>query len=162
MTAQRPNPISLDEFRARIGQPFASSWRTVTQDMINGFADVTDDHQFIHVDASRAAETPFGGTIAHGFLTLSLLSAMAYETLPPLRHLELGVNQGIEKLRFVSPVRSGVRIRAVFVLARISVRSTGWIQLTYDITMEIEGADKPAMTLTWLTLSKVDPQRSRL
>ena len=155
-------PIPLDAFRARIGEPQASPWRTVTQEMIDRFADATDDHQFIHVDPGRAAATPFGGTIAHGFLTLSLLSAMAYETLPPLEHQELGVNQGFEKLRFAAPVRSGSRIRAVFVLGSISVRSTGWIQFTYDVTMEIEGMAKPAMTLTWLTLSKVDPERSRL
>lgn len=156
------SPISLDAFRARIGQPQVAPWRTITQEMIDRFADATDDHQFIHVDPERAAATPFGGTIAHGFLTLSLLSAMTYETLPPLEHQELGVNQGFDRLRFAAPVRCGSRVRAVFVLGSISVRSTGWIQFIYDVTMEIEGMAKPAMKATWLTVSKVDPERSRL
>ena len=155
-------PISLDAFRALVGRPQAAPWRTVTQEMIDRFADATDDHQFIHVDPERAAATPFGGTIAHGFLTLSLLSPMAYETLPPLEHQEIGVNQGFEKLRFAAPVRSGARIRAVFVLGGISVRPTGWVQFTYAVTMEIEGMAKPALKASWLTVSKVDPGRSRL
>jgi acyl dehydratase len=156
--------VSLEEVRATLDSEVGvSPWRTVTQAMIDKFADATDDHQFIHVDAERAAaETAFGGTIAHGFLTLSLLSAMAYETLRPLHHLEMGVNQGFEKLRFVTPVRSGSRIRARFVLRNISARPTGWIQFTYDVTVEIENVAKPALTLTWLTLSKVDPEKTGL
>jgi len=160
----RPPPVSLEEVRATLGSaPAMSPWLTVTQDMIDKFAEATCDHQFIHVDPARAAaESPFGGTIAHGFLTVSLLSAMAYETLRPLHHLEMGVNQGFEKLRFVAPVRSGSRIRAAFALRNISARPTGWIQFTYDVTVEIEGGPKPALTLTWLTLSKVDPEKTGL
>ena len=156
-------PVSLEEMRATVGREVHSSWRTITQEMIDKFADATDDHQFIHVDPARAAaETRFGGTIAHGFLTLSLLSAMAYETLRPLLHQEMGVNQGFEKLRFAAPVRSGARIHARFVLTNISVRTTGWIQFTYDVTVEIENMIKPALTLTWLTVSKVDPEKTGL
>lgn len=162
MTTSSLPPTSLDEVRATVGQPRASPWRTVSQEMIDRFADATDDHQFIHVDPRRAAASPFGGTVAHGFLTLSLLSAMAYETLPPPEHQELGVNYGIEKLRFVAPVPCGARIRAIFVLADLSIRPPGWIRFTYDVTVEIEDMAKPAVTLTWLTLSKVDPARSRL
>jgi acyl dehydratase len=162
MDVFRLPPVSLEEVRATVGQEVISPWRAITQEMIDKFADATDDHQFIHVDPQRAAETPFDGTIAHGFLTLSLLSAMTYETLRPLKHLELGVNQGFEKLRFVAPVKSGSRIRARFVLKNISVRPTGWIQFTYDVTVEIENMPKPALTMTWLTVSKVDPEKTGL
>lgn len=162
MNVFRLPPISLDDIRATVGQEAVSPWRTVTQEMIDKFADATDDHQFIHVDPQRAAETPFGGTIAHGFLTLSLLSAMAYETLRPLEHQELGVNQGFEKLRFLAPVKTGSRVRGRFVLRTVSPRPTGWIQLTYDVTVEIENMAKPALTLAWLTVSKVDPEKSGL
>ena len=162
MNVFRLPPISLEDIRATVGQEAVSPWRTVTQEMIDKFADATDDHQFIHVDPQRAAETPFGGTIAHGFLTLSLLSAMAYETLRPLEHQELGVNQGFEKLRFLAPVKTGSRVRGRFMLRNISPRPTGWIQFTYDVTVEIEAMTKPAITLTWLTVSKVDPGKSGL
>jgi acyl dehydratase len=164
MDVFRLPPVSLQEMRTRLGQEVGiSSWRTVTQEMIDKFAEATDDHQFIHVDPARAAaETPFGGTVAHGFLTLSLVSAMAYETLRPLQHLELGVNQGIEKLRFLSPVRSGARIRARFVLRNISARPSGWVQFTYEVTVETEDMPKPALALTWLTVSKVDPEKTGL
>lgn len=155
-------PASLEEIRGTLGKEQVSSWRTVSQEMIDKFAEATEDHQFIHVDPERAAETPFGRTIAHGFLTLSLLSVMAYETLRPLEHLELGVNQGFQKLRFQAPVPSGSRIRARFVLTNISVRSSGWIQFTYDVTVEIENHPKPAIVLTWLTVSKVDPEKACL
>jgi acyl dehydratase len=162
MNVFRLPPVSLQDIRATVGQEAISSWRTVTQEMIDKFADATDDHQFIHVDPQLAKETPFGGTIAHGFLTLSLLSAMAYETLRPLEHQELGVNQGFEKLRFLAPVKTGSRVRGRFVLRNISPRPTGWIQFTYDVTVEIEAMTKPAITLTWLTVSKVDPEKSGL
>jgi acyl dehydratase len=156
MDVFRLPPVSLEELQAAVGQEVGlSSWRTVTQEMIDKFADATDDHQFIHVDPKRAAQTPFGGTIAHGFLTLSLLSAMAYEALRPLKHLEVSVNQGFEKLRFLAPVFCGARIRARFVLKSISIRPSRWIQFTYDVTVEIEDTPKPAIALTWLTVSKV-------
>ena len=96
--------------------------------MIDQFADATDDHQFIHCDPERAAaETPFGGTIAHGFLSLSLLSAFAFETVPPLEGADMGINHGFDTVRFVTPVKTGAHIRARFFLADVKVRPSGWI-----------------------------------
>ena len=113
--------ITLDELKALAGQESGlSPWREVTQTMIDQFADATDDHQFIHCDPARAqAETPFGGTIAHGFLTLSLLSAFAFETAPRLQGADIGINYGFDQVRFVAPVKTGSRIRARFVLADV-------------------------------------------
>lgn len=153
---------TLDEVQAAIGQEVGlSPWRTVTQSMIDGFADATDDHQFIHCDPERAArETPFGGTIAHGFLTLSLLSAMAFETVPRLEGAEMGINQGFDSVRFVSPVKTGARIRTRFVLAKVKARPSGWIEIAHDVTIEIEDSPKPALTARWLTLAFVQPAES--
>ena len=150
--------ISLDELRSGVGHEIGvSNWRTVTQDMINEFADATDDHQFIHVDPERAAaEMPFGGTIAHGFLTLSLLSTFAYEALAPLANMTMGINYGFDSVRFLQPVKTGSRLRARFVLARTDIRKSGRVLNTYDVTMEIEGNLQPALKATWLTLSMVD------
>ena len=147
--------ISLESYAAAKGTEIGvSPWRTVTQEMIDRFAEATDDHQFIHVDPVRAAsETQFGGTIAHGFLIVSLLSAMTFETLPRLEGSGMGINQGFETLRFVSPVRTGARIRTRFVLADINARPSGYVQFTYDVTIEIENAAKPALTARWLTLT---------
>jgi acyl dehydratase len=156
----RRSPISLEEMQAAVGKEIGvSDWRVVTQQMIDKFADATDDHQFIHVDPLRAAaETQFGGTIAHGFLTLSLLSTMAYEALPPLDDTELSINQGFENMRFLAPVTSGSRIRAHFALARVHARPTRWVEISYDVTMEIENHSKPALSLHWLTLSRIRQQ----
>ena len=150
--------ITLDELLANTGKEVGiSPWRVVTQKMIDQFADATDDHQFIHVDPARAAaETPFGGTIAHGFLSLSLLSAMTYETLPTLEGSGMGINYGFEKLRFITPVKSGARIRARFFLADVNARPSGWVQITYNVTIEIEDSIKPAITPTWLTLAVIE------
>jgi acyl dehydratase len=146
--------VTLDELRAGVGREVGvSPWRTVTQSMIDGFADATDDHQFIHVDPLRAAATPFGGTIAHGFLTLSLLSAMFFETIRPLEGERIGVNQGFDQIRFAAPVKCGARIRARFTLSEVKVRPSGWINIVHDVTVEIEGGQKPALTARWLTLS---------
>lgn len=154
-------PITLDELLDSAGKEVGvSPWRAVTQTMIDQFADATDDHQFIHCDPERAAqETPFGGTIAHGFLLLSLLSAMTFETLPQLENGKMGVNHGFDQIRFLAPVKTGSRIRARFVLADVKARPSGWIQVTHDVTIEIEGAKKPALTARWLTLTFVEPQR---
>lgn len=154
-------PITVDQLVAGVGSEITSPWRTVTQQMIDLFADATDDHQFIHCDPERAAaETPFGGTIAHGFLTLSLLSAMAYETIPPLEGAGMGINQGFENLKFVAPVKTGARIRTKFVLADVKVRPSGWIQVAHEVTIEIEGSKKPALTARWLTLTMVEPEET--
>ncbi|GAA4119868.1 MaoC family dehydratase [Aminobacter aganoensis] len=154
-------PINLEQLQATVGKEIGvSPWRTVTQEMIDKFADATDDHQFIHCDPERAArETPFGGTIAHGFLTLSLLSAMTFETVPPVEGGDMGINQGFESLKFAAPVKTGSRIRTRFVLADLKIRPSGWIQATHDVTMEIEDQKKPALTARWLTLTFVEPKR---
>ena len=121
--------------------------------MIDQFADATDDHQFIHVDPERAAaESQFGGTIAHGFLLLSLLSAMTFETIPPLEGGGPGINHGFDKIRFQSPVKTGSRIRARFFLFHVKVRPSGWSEITYDVTLDIEKQLKPALTARWITL----------
>jgi len=151
--------ITLEQAEAGVGQEIGvSPWRVVTQEMIDQFADATDDHQFIHCDPERAAsETGFGGTIAHGFLTVSLLSAMAFETVPGIEGSEMGINQGFDVLRFVAPVRTGSRIRTHFVLAKVKARPSGWIEIAHDVTIEIEGSQKPALTARWLTLAFVAP-----
>jgi acyl dehydratase len=153
--------ITLDEAIAQVGTVIGvSPWREVTQDMIDKFADATDDHQFIHCDPERAArETKFGGTIAHGFLTLSLLSAMAFETLPSLAGSEMGINQGFESLRFIAPVKTGARIRTQFKLSKVRARPSGWVESAHEVTIEIEGSAKPALQATWLTLNFVPPAR---
>ena len=155
------DPIPLERARQAVGGEIGvSSWRTVSQEMIDKFADATDDHQFIHVDPVRAAaETPFGGTIAHGFLSLSLLSTLAYETIPPIEGAGIGVNYGFDRIRFATPVRAGARIRARFVLAEMTVRPSGWLHFNYDVTVEIEGSAKPALTARWLTLARLDNGR---
>jgi len=152
--------ITLDELLAAIGQETGvSPWRTVTQTMIDQFADATDDHQFIHCDPGRAeTETPFGGTIAHGFLSLSLLSAFSYETLPGIEGADMGINHGFDAVRFVTPIKTGARIRARFKLADVKVRPSGWIQIANDVTIEIENSIKPALTARWLTLTFIEPK----
>ncbi len=141
-----------------VGQEIGvSPWRVVSQEMIDKFADATDDHQFIHVDPERAAaESPFGGTIAHGFLSLSLLSTLAFETVAPLEGAGMGVNYGFDRVRFVTPVKAGGRIRARFTLAELIARPSGWIHVNYDVTVEVEGSVKPAFTARWLTLAVMD------
>jgi acyl dehydratase len=153
-------PVKLEDFVAAVGSEIGvSPWRVVTQEMIDQFASATDDHQFIHVDPERAAkETPFGGTIAHGFLLLSLLSAMTFETLPPLEGAGMGINQGFDKIRFVQPVKTGSRIRARFFLAAAKARPSGWVESAYDVTIDIENSVKPALTARWLTLTMVEPR----
>ncbi|WP_323761057.1 MaoC family dehydratase [Maricaulis sp.] len=132
-----------------------SDWAEITQDQINTFADVTDDHQFIHIDPEKAAQTPFGGTIAHGFLTLSMLSSMAGGTALVLDGIVMGINYGFEKVRFLTPVRAGRKIRGRFKLAEAVERNPGQWMLKYDVTVEIENEDKPALMAQWLTLQVV-------
>jgi acyl dehydratase len=157
MTIGNLEPVSLEKAQAAVGSVIGvSPWRIVSQEMIDKFADATDDHQFIHVDPARAAaEAPFGGTIAHGFLSLSLLSTLAYESIPPIANTDIGVNYGFDRVRFVTPVRSGARVRGRFVLAQMTVRPSGWIHFNYDVTIEVEGAQKPALTARWLTLARL-------
>jgi len=142
-------------FQAAAGQEEGvGEWFTVDQALINQFADVTLDHQFIHVDPEAAKATPFGSTIAHGFLTLSLLTYLD-TSIPkgdPARYagIVMGVNYGFEKVRFVNPVKVGSRIRARSVLAKVELKEP-WIQTTRTMTVEIEGEAKPAMVADWIT-----------
>jgi acyl dehydratase len=145
--------LSLDAYQRLVGQEIGvSAWIEVTQDMIDRFAALTHDRQFIHIDPVRAAETPFGSTVAHGFLTLSLLSVMAYDAVPSLEGSAMGVNYGFERLRFVSPVKPGSRVRGRFALREIVERSPAELMLRVGATVEIEGQDKPALVADWLTL----------
>jgi acyl dehydratase len=152
---RRGETIPVAELASHVGETFLSRWLTVDQARIDAFATVTEDHQFIHVDPEQASATPFGGTIAHGFLTLSLLSTMAYGVLPKIERIAMGVNYGFDRVRFLHPVRSGSRVRARFTLVAVAQRSPREWQLTYDVSVEIEGAPKPALAATWLTMQVV-------
>src|SRR3954454_683482 len=144
---------SLDEIRSRIGEEVGvSDWLTVDQERITAFAEATEDRQFIHVDPQAAAQTPFGGTIAHGFLTLSLLSRMAAEAMLVPDSVKMAVNYGLDRVRFLAPVRSGKRVRGRFTLDSIEEKAPGQWLLRHTVTVEIEGEDKPALTAAWLGL----------
>ena len=147
-------PISLEAYQKMVGQEVGvSSWHLVDQKRIDVYADVIEDHQFIHIDPERAArETDFGTTVAHGFLTMSLLSIMSYEVMPVIEGTTMGVNYGFDKLRFLSPVRSGKRVRGRFVLAEAKLRKANELQSRTNVTVEIEGEDKPALVADWLGL----------
>jgi acyl dehydratase len=147
-------PILLADYQAMVGREIGvSSWHLVDQKRIDLFADVIEDHQFIHVDPIRAkAETSFGTTIAHGFLTMSLMSIMSYEVMPVISGTTMGVNYGFDKLRFISPVRSGSRVRGRFTLAEAKLRKPKELQSRTNVTVEIEGEDKPALVADWIGL----------
>jgi acyl dehydratase len=132
-----------------------SRWIEVDQARIDAFARITEDEQFIHVDPERAKATPFGGTIAHGFLTLSLASAMSYDALAPLDGVVMGVNYGFDKLRFLAPVPAGSRVRGRFRLLSAEDKGGGRWLLKHELTVEIEGADKPALIAEWLGMQMV-------
>jgi len=147
-------PISLDAYRNMVGEEIGvSSWHLVDQKRIDLYADVIEDHQFIHVDPERARkETPFGTTVAHGFLTMSLLSIMSYEVMPVIEGTTMGVNYGFDKLRFISQVRSGRRVRGRFVLAEAKLCKPTELQSRTNVTIEIEGEDRPALVADWIGL----------
>ncbi|MCK1545938.1 MaoC family dehydratase [Bradyrhizobium sp. 147] len=152
--AWKKPPITLDAYQAMVGKEIGvSSWHLIDQPRIDAYADVIEDHQFIHVDPERAKkETAFGTTIAHGFLTMSLMSIMSYEVMPVIAGTTMGVNYGFDKLRFISPVRSGKRVRGRFVLTEAKLRKAGELQSRTNVTVEIEGEDKPALVADWLGL----------
>ncbi len=141
----------VEQLRSLIGQEVAASdWLEVTQPMISAFADTTRDHQWIHVDTERArAESPFGSTIAHGFLTLSLVSHLASQALRVQGGFKMGINYGLNRVRFTAPVPSGSRIRARFKLQSLEEKSWG-IQLIWAATVEVEGTAKPSMLAEWV------------
>ena len=129
-----------------------SDWITVGQDRITAFAEATEDRQFIHVDPQAAAQTPFGGTIAHGFLSLSLLSRMAADAMSVPDSTKMAVNYGLDRVRFIAPVRAGKRVRGRFRLESADEKAPGQLLMTHAVTVEIEGEDKPALTAVWLGL----------
>jgi acyl dehydratase len=154
-TALPSRTLSVEDLEARLGQEIGlSDWHNVTQDLIDRFAAVTGDDQFIHVDPARAAaETPFGGTIAHGFLTLSLLSQFGREALPRIKDRAMGINYGFDQVRFLSPVKCGARVRGRFTLTSLDRRAERQMLLRHVVTVEIEGIAKPALAAEWLTMA---------
>lgn len=142
---------TIEEIQGRVGSEIGvSDWILVDQARIDTFADVTEDHQFIHVDPERAAKTPFRGTVAHGFLTLSLLSRMAEGVMLRPATLRMAVNYGFDKVRFMAPVRSGKHIRGRFkMLSAEEKRASQW-QITYEVTVEIQDEEKPALIADWI------------
>ncbi len=149
--------VAKSELLDQAGRKFdPSPWVLVDQDRINQFADCTGDHQFIHVDQARAAETPFGGTIAHGFLTLSLLSHMVEDIGVQPEGLQMAVNYGMNKVRFLSPVRAGKRVRAHVEILSVEPKGENRFLMTQRITVEIEGEETPALIAEWLGMSITD------
>ena len=145
--------ITAQDMKAKVGETLGSSeWLLVDQDMINKFADATGDHQFIHINEEMAKMTPFGGTIAHGFLTLSLFPVlMAKSDCPKVEGVKMGVNYGGNKVRFLAPVRSGKRVRGHFKLLELEEKRPGQWQQTLEFTVEIEGEEKPALMAEWIS-----------
>ena len=132
-----------------------SKWFTISQAQIDMFADATHDHQFIHVDAEKAKQTPFGTTIAHGFLSLSLLSAIAYDASINLENTVMGLNYGFDKIRFLQPVKVNSRVRGRMTLSNVIEKRPGQFLFSWDVTVEIESEDKPALSAQWLTMAIV-------
>lgn len=149
--------IPLSEYRKLLnGEELVSGWVLVDQSMIDTFAHATHDFQFIHVDPERAKDTPFGGTIAHGFLTLSLLSTLAFDAMPGVERSRMGMNYGFERVRFNSPVKAGARVRGKFRLVGLTERAVS-VQSAWDAAIEIEGVKRPALEAHWITLALLDP-----
>jgi acyl dehydratase len=147
------NPDQLPHY---IGKEVGvSEWLTVDQARINQFAEATGDHQYIHVDPERAAATPFGSTIAHGFLTMSLMVLMGYEGSTKLENTVMGINYGFDKLRFINPVKVDSRIRGRFRLLSAEQKKPGHYLLKHEVTVEIEGEEKPALIAEWLGMTVV-------
>lgn len=137
--------------------PAYSNWYVIDQSRIDAFADVTEDWQFIHLDADKARAAGLPGTVAHGFLTLSMLSAMSYEVTPDLPGMKMGLNYGFDRIRFVAPVIAGQRIRGRFEVAEV-VEKPGRIDLRWNVTVEIDGGDKPALVADWLNVFQIEDQ----
>ena len=146
--------INVNQLDDYIGKEVGvSEWMTVDQERINQFADATGDHQYIHVDPERAAQTPFGTTIAHGFLTMSLMVEMGYEGSTKLENSVMGINYGFDKLRFINPVKVDSRIRGRFQLVSAEEKNPNQWLLKHAVTVEIEGEDKPALIAEWLGMT---------
>ena len=148
-----PTVVPANELKDQIGQTLGpSEWFAIDQDRINAFADVTVDHQFIHVDPDKAKRTPFGTTVAHGFLTLSLLTHLTSETALMPEGTVMGVNYGFDKVRFIQPVKVGQQVRATVVPMTVLERGPGQYLIKSEVTVEIDGEDKPAVVAEWLGL----------
>src|ERR1700712_21804 len=147
-------PIPLEAYQAMVGKEVGvSSWHLVDQKRIDVYADVIEDHQFIHIDPERARrETPFGTTVAHGFLTMSLMSIMSYEVMPVIEGTTMGVNYGFDRLCFLSPVRSGSRVRGRFILKEAPLPKPNELLSRTSVSIEIEGETKPAIAADWIGL----------
>lgn len=145
--------MSPQELAEKVGENIGTSeWVEMTQDKVNMFADATGDHQFIHIDEEKAKLTPFGGTIVHGFMTLSMIPYLgANSDMPRIDNVKMGVNYGGNKTRFIAPVRVGKRIRGHWKLVEMIEKRPGQWQQTAEITIEIEGEDKPALMCEWIT-----------
>ncbi len=141
-----PNSISTVELAGLAGQEMPpSEWLEISQDRVNEFADATNDHQFIHIDEGRASQTPFGGTIAHGFLSLSLITYLIAETMPVPENSAMTINYGSDKVRYIAPVRVGRRIRATQKVLDVTEKAPGrWLVKT-AVTIEIDGEETPAV-----------------
>ncbi|NEW90723.1 MaoC family dehydratase [Rhodopseudomonas sp. BR0M22] len=146
--------LELDAYMKLVGTEIGvSEWHVLDQKRIDQFADCTEDWQYIHVDPERAArETPFGTTIAHGFLTLSMLSVFSYEAMPRIKGVTMGVNYGFDRLRFISPVKAGSRVRGRFMLAEATMRKPGELLSRTSVNVEIEGEKRSALVADWLGL----------
>jgi acyl dehydratase len=145
--------VDIETFRQSAGRELEpSAWMEITQDRINQFADATDDHQFIHVDPEQAAKTPFGGTIAHGFLTLSMMVTLNSDTALHPEGMTMAVNYGSNKVRFMAPVPVGSRIRSTQKIVKVDEKGNRTFLVTTAVSIEIEGSPKPAMMAEVLTL----------
>jgi len=145
--------VPKEQLADHVGTQFdPGPWLTVDQERINQFADCTEDHQFIHIDEEKAAATPFGGTIAHGFLTLSLLSKMMEGEGVWPENVVMGINYGFDKVRFLAPVRAGKRVRAHRKLVSVDQKDDNRFLMKSEISVEIEGEETPALAAEWLTM----------
>src|SRR5260370_5763538 len=151
-----PEALPLDEYHNHVGMLLGvSDWILIEQGMIDQFDDVTRDWQFIHIDPIRAKETPFGGTIAHGLLTLSLVSAMSFTAVPAIAGAQVGINYGFNSIRFISPVLAGSRVRGSFTLKQFVERQPRQSQSSLDVRVYIQNVSKPALIAEWLILTTV-------
>lgn len=153
MPTKKTKALNAEEWKALAGSEVGiSHWVSVGQPLIDAFAEVTGDKQFIHVDPARAkTESPYGGTVAHGFLTLALLPVMARNALPDFEGARARINYGFDKIRFLAPVPAGARIRARFNLVQADERRPGELTLKYAVTVEVEGGKAPAVAAEWLS-----------
>jgi acyl dehydratase len=145
--------VPKDEMVNAAGTRFEpGDWVEISQDRINAFADCTEDHQFIHVDQEKAAQTPFGGTIAHGFLTLSMLVKMVENNGVYPENLVMGINYGFDKIRFLTPVRAGKRVRAHVTITEVDRKDDNRFLVKQSVSVEIEGEENPALVADWLSM----------